>query len=237
MKFYALVLSALVSLPALACIWDTDCPPGDKCVNGICKFKPPGGREPLRSEAAEEGTRIPQAVLDKMAADYFVSERLAGGLMRLMNTNPRTNFDPHRCDQEQENSPSCVDEACKFLGNFGCDQMNQIDRVGQACRGNFNGSCLNATCTRLGNFGCDQMSEIESVAAMCRGNHSGKCVDVSCKYLGNFGCDQMSEVERVNVACRGVKASCVDSVCQKLGNFGCDQISEIEKVAASCRGN
>lgn len=234
MKIFVVLFSLLVAMPAWACIWDTDCPPGDKCVNGICKFKPPGGREPVRTEAVqadEEGTPIPQAVLDKMAADYFASERQTSGFMRLLN------MDPHRCDQQQENGSSCVDEACKFLGNFGCDQMDEINRVGAACRGNHDGGCVNATCTRLGNFGCDQMDEVERVATMCRGNHTGKCVDAACNYLGNFGCDQIDEVGRVNTACRGVKASCLDSVCKKLGAFGCDQLDEIEKVAASCRGN
>lgn len=244
MKFSAFILSAMVALPAWACIWDTDCPPGDKCVNGICKFKPPGGRKPKQTDAkisvsSKESTAaaavepISQDAIDKLATEYFVNERPVNGFMRLLNT-----ADPHRCDdQQQENGPSCVDVACGFVGKFNCDEMSEVDRVGKACRGNNDGSCVNSTCNRLGKFNCDEISEIERVATMCRGNHSGKCIDAACGYLGTFNCDEMSEVERVNNSCRGVKASCIDSVCQKLGKFNCDEISEIEKVANSCRGN
>jgi hypothetical protein len=216
MKISAVLLGVLISVPAWACIWDTDCPPGDKCVKGQCQFMPPS---PTKDQ------------LDKLAGDFFANEHSAPR-MKLLDV------DPHRCEQEQQQEgSSCVDVSCQFLGRFGCDDVAEVERVGRACRGNFNGECVNSTCTHLGRFGCDELSEIEQVAALCRGNHGGKCVDVACEHLGRFGCDDISEVERVNSACRGVKASCLDSVCQKLGTFGCDDIGEIERVANSCRGN
>ena len=227
MKISAVLLGVLISVPAWACIWDADCPPGDKCVKGQCKFMPPSPIGDLMSGQSVPPTKDQ---LDKLASDFFANEHSTPKMSLL-------SVDPHDCEDQQQEGPSCVDVSCQFLGRFGCDDVSEVERVGRACRGNFDGECVNSTCTHLGKFNCDDMSEVEQVAALCRGNHGGKCVDVACQHLGRFGCDDFSEVERVNNACRGVKASCVESVCQKLGNFGCDDMSEIERVAASCRGN
>lgn len=228
MNFFAVLVSILIAAPAWACIWDADCPPGDKCVKGQCKFMPPS---PVGGLMRGQSAQPTKDRLDKLAADFFVSEHSA----------PRMNLlgvDPHRCEQEQQQEgASCVDVSCQFLGRFGCDDVSEVERVGRACRGNYDGGCVNSTCNHLGRFGCDDIGEIERVANLCRGNHGGECVDVACQQLGRFGCDDLAEIERVNGACRGVKASCLESVCQKLGSFGCDEISEVERVANSCRGN
>jgi hypothetical protein len=226
MKIYAVLLSVLISMPAWACIWDADCPPGDECVKGKCQFMPPS---PIAALIRGQNVPPTKEQLDQLAGDFFADEHSTSKMALL-------NVDPHRCEQEQYGH-SCVDVSCQFLGSFGCDDVSEVERVGRACRGNFDGECVNSTCTHLGSFGCDDIGEIERVTALCRGNYGGKCVDVACQHLGRFGCDEISEIERVNGACQGVKASCLESVCQKLGTFGCDDISEIERVASSCRGN
>jgi hypothetical protein len=169
--------------------------------------------------------------MDRLAAEFYLNQ--ARGIADLMQgTNGRS----RDCDHDG-GQPACVDVVCSRLGQFGCDDMSEVERVGRICRGNINGGCVDAVCDKLGQFGCDDFSEVERVTTMCRGHYNGRCIDVACDHLGHFGCDDISEVTRVGQACRAVDGDCMESVCQKLGTFGCDDISEIERVAASCRGN
>lgn len=166
--------------------------------------------------------------LDRLAADYYASQRFSRPLHA-----------PEECNNPGNpgNGPSCADVACNLIGAFGCDELSQVERVGRACRGNYDGTCLAKSCRRLGSFGCDELSEVERVAASCRGVYSGDCADAVCNRLGTFGCDELSEVERVGRMCRATDARCIESVCNRLGVFGCDELSELERVANSCSGN
>jgi hypothetical protein len=168
---------------------------------------------------------VTKAQIDRLATQFFMFERSAD-----------KSLTSHQCEN-QESGISCSEAACQAVGQYDCDDLNEIERIGQACRGNYDGTCVQETCKRLGNYNCDDISEIERVAANCRGGINGACLATACRYLGDYDCDDMSEIERVTKACRSVKASCIDSVCRRLGNYDCDDISEIERVAASCRGS
>ncbi|MCC7403209.1 MAG: hypothetical protein IT288_02320 [Bdellovibrionales bacterium] len=99
--------------------------------------------------------------------------------------------------------PSCTEVACSTLGTFGCDEVKEVETIGRACRGNFDGTCLRAACTRLGTFGCDGMPEVERVARACVGNYGDECVNTVCNRLGSFGCDELPEIEKVLQSCAG----------------------------------
>lgn len=99
--------------------------------------------------------------------------------------------------------PSCLDAACARLGAFGCDDINEVQDVGRACRGNYDGTCLNAVCDKLGAFGCDDHPEIQAVARACVGNYDVDCFNSVCARLGDFGCDDLSEAVEVLRTCAG----------------------------------
>lgn len=178
-----------------------------------------------------------QSLLDKLAGAYYSKRSVpVSSIYRSFRPMHR----PQECQPSpypNPNGPSCADVACQYLGSFGCDDISQIEKVGAACRGNYDGTCLDTFCKKMGSFGCDEIREVERVAAACRGNYSNECAEVVCGKMGSFGCDELSEVERVATACRAVDAQCVESVCSRLGTFGCDELAEIERVTASCRGN
>ncbi len=169
---------------------------------------------------------VSKQLTDTLAAQFFVGE---SGSARVASV---------RCeDQHEGQGPSCNDVACDLVGDFNCDSLSEVERIGNACRGNHNGLCLRSMCRRLGSYNCDSVQEVEQVAGFCRGSLNEKCVDLSCKLVGEYNCDSFSEVERIGRACNGVRSSCIESVCRRLGAYNCDSISEVEQVAASCRGN
>jgi hypothetical protein len=63
-----------------------------------------------------------------------------------------------------------MESVCTRLGQFGCDEMIEIQHVARACVGNYDTSCFESTCNRLGQFGCDEISEVEEVLRVCAGN-------------------------------------------------------------------
>lgn len=102
-----------------------------------------------------------------------------------------------------DNSKSCVDVACEKLGWAGCDDLDEIKTVGQACRGNWNGTCVTKVCDKLGWAGCDDMDEVSVVARACVGNTDGQCFESICQKLGWSDCDDEDEVVEVLNACSG----------------------------------
>lgn len=133
-------------------------------------------------------------------------------------------------------SSNCINEACNFLGSYGCDSASEVQAVATACRG-VDSSCLNKSCALLGNYGCDSISEIQGVTGACRKVADSRCIDVVCNRLGNYGCDSLSEIIEVGNACSNrVDIKCIETVCDKLGSYGCDSLSEVANVAKSCSG-
>jgi hypothetical protein len=110
-------------------------------------------------------------------------------------------YTPMNCPPN--NRQSCVDAACDQLGSFGCNEITEIQEVGKACRGNYDGHCLKVICERLGPFDCNELSEIQKVARACVGNYDTSCLDSVCERLGPFGCDEISEVQEVLKTCAG----------------------------------
>lgn len=109
----------------------------------------------------------------------------------------------HPPDCHPPTSPTCLDAACLKLGSFGCDDISEVQEIGRACRGNYNGICLNEACDKLGSFGCDDKIEVQTVARACVGNTDTTCFQSVCKRLGSFGCDNLKEVEDVLRSCSG----------------------------------
>jgi len=180
----------------------------------------------LLSTAASARTAVSKATIDTLAGQYYASQRF--------NTIPA--HAPQDCLQNPT-GPSCVDVACDLLGRFGCDDLSQVESVGRACRGNYDGTCVKSSCAHLGRFGCDDLAEVTRVAVSCKGVYSTDCIDTVCGLVGRFGCDDLVELERAGTMCRGADSSCIKSVCARLGRFGCDDLAEVERVAASCGGN
>lgn len=172
-----------------------------------------------------EAKSISQTELDRLATQFYVDQFKTGRPMHA----------PQDCVQTP-NGPKCVDVACDLLGRYGCDELSQVEGVGRACRGNYDGTCLKSSCGFLGRFGCDELIEVTRVATSCQGVYSMDCINTACGLLGRFGCDELIEVERVGKSCRGSDAQCIQSVCARLGRYGCDELVEVERVAASCAG-
>jgi hypothetical protein len=174
--------------------------------------------------------------IDHLVNQFFVAQSVSKSSPKSTSRQFSLSRDPRCDDGPSRPAGGCVDVVCKKLGPFGCDDISEMERVANMCRGNFDGRCVESVCSQLGSFGCDDLSEVEHVTMVCRGGHGG-CIDTVCKRLGRFGCDDMSEIEQVARTCQGnFDGSCIESVCKKLGPFGCDDLSEIERVARSCSG-
>jgi hypothetical protein len=181
------------------------------------------------AQAKSSHKKFSKAQIDKIAAEYFVNESKQ---MFSLATEPRS------CDDQQDQGGrSCTDVACDLVGSYNCNDVSEIERIGNACRGNHSGRCLESLCNKVGSYNCNDISEIEQVAASCRGSLNEKCVDKACEYVGSYNCNDISEIQRIGAACRGVRASCLESVCNRVGSYNCNDISEIEQIAGSCRGN
>jgi len=114
-----------------------------------------------------------------------------------------SHFEEHQSDCDNSQLPSCVNAACDKLGVWGCDSLDEVKKVGVACRGNHNGLCLKTACQKLGAWGCDSLDEITTVARACIGNHETDCFDSVCKRLGTWGCDSVDEITEVLKTCAG----------------------------------
>lgn len=184
--------------------------------------------------------QVNKSKIDRLVSEYFAqqsSQRPMANIKSLMHANSTHEQNCEDQEDEQGSNTSCRDVACDFLGQFGCDDLSELQAVGEACRGNRNSACLEAACTRLGQFGCDDLSEVRTVAQVCKGHPGRRCLNVSCDLLGQFGCDDLSEIRTVGEFCRGTPSRCVESTCARLGQFGCDDLSEVKAVAESCKGN
>ncbi|WP_413289361.1 hypothetical protein [Bdellovibrio sp. HCB337] len=133
--------------------------------------------------------------VQQLVDQYYQQKEMKAKLFSSVSSRPPINCNP--------SGPSCTDVACEKLGHFGCDDMSEIQDVGRACRGNYDGTCVAAACEKLGHFGCDEITEITSVGRACVGNYDTSCLDSVCNRLGHFGCDEVSEIDQVLRSCAG----------------------------------
>lgn len=185
------------------------------------------------SAFAGEVILVEKSKLDRMAAEHYAQVKTAPtksdalSLFRAAGKND--------CDQDDVGR-SCMDVACGLMSSSYCDDIGEIEWMGQACRGNRNGDCLREACSRMSSSYCDDPQEVERMAASCRGSYDGSCLNEVCGRMTSSYCDDPQEVERMNKACQGVDADCVNSVCDRLSSSQCDDPSELERIASSCRG-
>ncbi len=116
-------------------------------------------------------------------------------------------FSSARPDQrdchERPDTQACVDFACKKLGSWQCDDMNEINAVSRACRGNYGSACLEKACQKIGSWQCDDINEITEVARACVGNYDTGCFENVCTRLGSWQCDDIKEITEVLRSCAG----------------------------------
>ncbi len=177
----------------------------------------------------------------QMAADEYFSQ-LKPNIQPQPFHSLMLNHFPHPPPPPQDclppvGSSSCTDVACEKLGWAGCNDLDEIKAVGNACRGNRDGECMKQACNLLGWAGCNDLEEIRSVGQACAGNFNSGCLTASCEKLGWAGCNDSSEISAVGAACKGVFGrDCIDQICQKVGSSNCNDIEEIVAVAEACGG-
>lgn len=188
------------------------------------------------ADVPERQTGAARTQLIEAAVDAFYAHRSKQSDVGGMISGRPPTLSHEWCEDDDPSGETCADAVCRHLGKFGCDDIDEVRRVGQICRGQRSSACLETACSRLGKFGCDSIDEIEQVTRSCRGVRAG-CLKSVCTRLGSFGCDSQDEITQVGNVCRGLwDYRCIDSTCDRLGKFGCDDIDEIDDVARSCRG-
>lgn len=118
----------------------------------------------------------------------------------------RKNFQPLPPLHPVCNDPSaqgCVDAACSLLSSYECDDLDEVQAVGAACRGNYSGDCLKVACSKVSSYECDDLDEVKQVARACVGNVDGSCVTTVCNRLSSYECDDLDEVIEVAKSCAG----------------------------------
>ncbi|MFZ4714931.1 MAG: hypothetical protein ACOYL6_14525 [Bacteriovoracaceae bacterium] len=170
--------------------------------------------------------------LKKVTSAYYLS--------KLLKTQSKLkSFDPGPCYPPQNPGTTCMEETCKRLGSYQCDDQTEIFQVIQMCSGQYDGSCINTMCNRLGSYQCDDFSEIKIVASLCRNQFGGNCVETVCTKLGGYQCDDFSELKNVSRICSNTSygtIDCIQFTCDRLGSYQCDDFSELERVIKSCNG-
>jgi hypothetical protein len=141
-----------------------------------------------------------QSVSVRTLVDEFYQQKQSfEGFSKLVSNN----FHPSPRHDCPPRGPNCLDVACDILGTFKCDDLSEIQYIGAACRGNYDGTCLAATCKKMGVFKCDDLNEIQGVARACVGNSDLSCFESVCNRLGVFKCDDFHEIEEVLRTCAG----------------------------------
>jgi len=98
---------------------------------------------------------------------------------------------------------SCFRKACDSVGNFECDDQDEIDQIKRSCRGVWGSECLTTAMSFLHRFEYDSLEEMTELASSCRGVYDTSCVKYTCKRLKPFGCDDLEEIVKVNRSCAG----------------------------------
>lgn len=181
-----------------------------------------------------------KAKIHAAADEYFSNKNNISSVQPFYSLLPNHFPPPHPPANDclpPSSGPSCSDIACEKLGWAGCNDIDEIKSVGNACRGNRDGDCLKTACDLLGWAGCNDMSEIQEVGKACAGNYDSSCLASSCEKLGWAGCNDSSEIATVGAACKGVYGrQCIDQICEKVGSSGCNDLTEIVEVAKVCGG-
>ncbi|MDD0854346.1 hypothetical protein HBN50_14635 [Halobacteriovorax sp. GB3] len=135
----------------------------------------------------------------KQASDeYLLFSLMAPTQERALEESDRMD----RCRPQNPIGSACMEVACEKLGTFGCNEVEEVIEIGQACRGNYSGDCLANLCDRVGTFGCNEKEEVKTIARACVGADNS-CVEFVCNKLGAFGCNEISEVVEVAKSCSG----------------------------------
>ncbi len=180
-----------------------------------------------------------QVQVQKLADTYFARTYLKSLAKKKLADS---SFSGHesRVDGREECRPegrqSCIDAACARLPSYACDDISEIQQIGRACAGNFDGECVTAMCQRLPSYGCDDMSEVSTVAQSCRGNYGGDCVNAVCSHMASYACDDISELQQAASMCQHVDGSCINDVCSRMASYQCDDMQELRQVAQACGG-
>jgi hypothetical protein len=95
----------------------------------------------------------------------------------------------------------CVEDVCRFLARSDCDDPAELNRLLQACTGNYNGECVRVSCGFLRTSECNDASEVTEIALACSNNVDGNCVSVICQKLGSTGCNSLPKVAQVARQC------------------------------------
>ena len=96
---------------------------------------------------------------------------------------------------------SCIEAVCRKLDSFECDGKDELKRIAETCKGNYNGGCINQITRRLSSMDTDSWRELEPIIVACRGNYDGSCLDTICRKLGSFDCDTASELIEIARSC------------------------------------
>ncbi len=186
--------------------------------------------------AACNGEKVPQSA----GTDQRVVVQPPGRLASLVASYEMSrlqdgNIAFHECHPDPD-SNGCVDEMCKHLDNWECDDQSELLPIIKACKGNYGGACVKEACTHLDNWECDDQSEVLPIAESCRGIDTASCLASACKRLDNWDCDDQSEVLPILDACQAghVDGGCIDAVCAQLDSWECDDWSELEDIIQAC---
>ncbi len=178
-------------------------------------------------------SKISPISIQKM--NTFASKFFTSGLTTQLSKQTK-NYSNNKYCPPLPQPKLCIQEVCRRLSHHQCDDLDEITRVGAACRGNYNGQCLAISCQYLSHHECDDIDELEEIAKACRKNYGGSCLNVACSFLSRHECDDQDEVTRIAKACQHNydNGDCIKYVCHQLSSHECDDIEEIIQVAQSC---
>ncbi|GAB4010064.1 MAG: hypothetical protein Fur0010_01870 [Bdellovibrio sp.] len=139
------------------------------------------------------------------SASSFANE--VADLVKVYNSQQFVNFLSGEKDRQDDCYPlpdrqSCVKFGCSTVRRFECNDQHEIQRMFEACKGNYGDTCLRKAVSFLRSFEFDDLDEMEELANGCRGLFDVSCVDFVCQRLGTFKCDDRQEIIAVLSQCK-----------------------------------
>ena len=186
--------------------------------------------------------KVTSADLQALAKEYYLGKTIKNKWSLLLKKNtgsPELSRDRGRhCeDDSQPDHNTCMDNVCKKIGSYYCDETSELAEVGLICSRIDNSDCIDMMCQKVGSYYCDELSELNKVSLACEGVRNTDCISNVCSKVGSYYCDELSEIQSVGAVCSNIRdVSCIDAVCSRVGSYYCDELSEISEVAKACRG-
>jgi len=108
-----------------------------------------------------------------------------------------------RCRPDADASVACVEEVNRSIPSYQRDDLEEINEILRACRGNDGAACLIEAKRSLPSYQYDDRAESVRLANACKGYGLAACLRSVKSSLASYQYDDLAEVEAILRSCSG----------------------------------